>query len=100
MTDNKIGSGIRPIAEPRAPEKSQRKEPDSGAKFEQLLENAKSELQSLQTQSSVKTAPTDATAIQAQLDVEKQKFDAAMRAKQQLSQAYLDMKNKPAQDKG
>ena len=98
MTDNKIGPNIRPIAEPRPSDRPSRKHPAASKDFATLLENAKSELQSLQSQPPDKAA-SDATTIQAQYDVEKQNYDAVMRARQQISQAYLDIKNKPTPDK-
>lgn len=96
MTDNKIGPNtIRPVAEPRTSDKPQRKEPVSGQDFSNTLKQVLNEINRQPT-----AAPAGSVkAIQDAAAAEQERFESVMRAKQQLSQAYLDLKNKPTQDK-
>jgi flagellar hook-basal body complex protein FliE len=99
MKDIKIGN-VRPIAEPRAPEKSGRKEPVSGQSFSQTLERAVTQMNEVTRQSATPAAGADATAIQAEYSAAKQQFDTLMRVEQQLRQLHQNITRKPTQDKG
>ena len=98
MTDNKIGPHIRPIGEPRPSDKSARKQPATDQGFSKRLELAMHELETANSQGAVQTAG-DTSSIKAAAAAERERFESVMRAQQQLSQAYRDITQKPAQDK-
>ena len=99
MKDIKIGT-LRPIAEPRTPDKAGRKEPVSGQSFSQTLERAVTQMNEVARQSATPTAGGDATSIQADYSAAKKQFDTLMRVEQQLRQLHQNITRKPTQDKG
>jgi flagellar hook-basal body complex protein FliE len=98
MTDNKIGT-IRPVAEPRAPEKAQRKEPVRGTSFEQQLEQANSQLTEVGQQAEKVAAQSDAKSIQDGLVRANEQFNKMQQLEQLLRQQYQNVTRKPTQDK-
>lgn len=99
MTDNKIGPHLRPITEHRPQERPAGKAPAGTQDFSKRLELAMNELESAAREDAPQATAGDASSIKAAAAAEQEKFESVMRAKQQLSQAYLDITQKPAQDK-
>jgi flagellar hook-basal body complex protein FliE len=100
MTDNKIGPTIRPVGEPRPGEKPAHKAPGSGQDFQATLNHVQNELNQADQQKAAVPAGTDTKSILDAAAAEQARFESMMRARQQISQAYLDIKSKPTSDKG
>jgi len=99
VKDIKLGN-VRPIAEPRTPDKAGRKQPVSGQSFSQTLEKAVTQMNEVSRQSTTPAAGGDATSIQAEVSAAKKQFDTLMRVEQQLRQLHQNITRKPTQDKG
>jgi hypothetical protein len=98
MTDNKIGPTLRPIAEPRTPERPARKEPVGGASFQQQLEQASTQLAEVGQQADSAAARTDAKSIQDGLVRASEQFNKMQQLEQLLRQQYQNVTRKPTQD--
>jgi hypothetical protein len=95
----KIGS-IRPVAEPRTPDKAARKAPAGTQHFSKSLERAVTELNQVSQQSGVAATRGDASSIQAEYSAAKEQFDTLMRVEQELRQLHRNITQKPTQDEG
>ena len=96
MKDIKIGN-VRPIAEPRAPEKSTRKAPVQGPSFSKTLERAVTEMNEVSRQSGPAAASSDTKAIQAGIAAANKHFDTLKRVELQLREHYQNITRKPSQ---
>lgn len=96
MTDNKIGTNIRPVAEPRVADKTPRKAPAQGIDFSTTLKQV---LNETGPAGAAASKPTDTQAILDGAAAHAKHMDTMRRVEQALREEFANITQKPAQDK-